>query len=136
MGFQNLVVCADQQVLCGPFVLVDQATKNRSMLDPLIAELGHGVGWSWRAKCAGAVRASTVGVPDVLREHHTQGSCCVDGKWARRPMRGLKWLRSARVICAGHAFVQNVRRGHYGLGSDADPKHRLTTAFTELALAI
>jgi IS6 family transposase len=43
---------------------------------------------------------------------------------------------STRVICAGHAFVQNVRRGHYELGSDADPKNRLTTAFTELAFAI
>jgi transposase-like protein len=53
-----------------------------------------------------------------------------------RPMRGLKQLRSTRVICAGHAFVQNVRRGHYELGSDADPKNRLTTAFTELAFAI
>ncbi|MCA1821089.1 MAG: hypothetical protein LC644_04820, partial [Pseudonocardia sp.] len=49
---------------------------------------------------------------------------------------GLKQLRSTRVICAGHAFVQNVRRGHYELGSDTDPKHRFTTAFTELALAI
>jgi transposase, IS6 family len=53
-----------------------------------------------------------------------------------RPMRGLKQLRSIRVICAGHAFIQNVRRGHYELGSDADPKNRLTTAFTELAFAI
>ena len=53
-----------------------------------------------------------------------------------RPMRGLKQLRSTRVVCAGHAFVQNVRRGHYELGSDADPKNRLTTAFTELAFAI
>ena len=23
-----------------------------------------------------------------------------------------------RVICAGHAFIQNVRRGHYELGRD------------------
>jgi len=29
-----------------------------------------------------------------------------------------------------------VRRAHYELGSDTDPKHRLTTAFTELAFAI
>jgi hypothetical protein len=29
------------------------------------------------------------------------------------PMRGLKRLRSAHVISAGHAFVQNIRRGHY-----------------------
>lgn len=30
-----------------------------------------------------------------------------------RPMRGLKRLRSVRVISAGHAFVRNLRRGHY-----------------------
>jgi len=28
-----------------------------------------------------------------------------------RPMRGLKRHRSARTIAAGHAFVQNLRRG-------------------------
>jgi DDE domain len=32
-----------------------------------------------------------------------------------RPMRGLKQDHSARVIIAGHAFVQNLRRGHYEL---------------------
>jgi hypothetical protein len=51
-------------------------------------------------------------------------------------MRGLKRLRSTRVINAGHAFVQNLRRGHYELGVDAEPKHRLPAAFTELALTI
>jgi transposase, IS6 family len=40
------------------------------------------------------------------------------------------------VIYAGHAFIQNLRRGHYELGVDVDPKHRLTTAFTELDFAI
>ena len=29
-----------------------------------------------------------------------------------RPMRGLKQDANARVIIAGHALVQNVRRGH------------------------
>jgi transposase-like protein len=53
-----------------------------------------------------------------------------------RSMRGLTRLRSARVISTGHAFVQNLRRGHYDLGIDADPRHRLAAAFTELALAI
>jgi hypothetical protein len=53
-----------------------------------------------------------------------------------RSMRGLKQLRSTRVISTGHAFVQNVRRGYYEPGSDTDPKNRLTTAFTELARAI
>ena len=53
-----------------------------------------------------------------------------------RPMRGLNRLRSARVISTGHAFVQNLRRGHYELGVDAEPRHRLPAAFAELALAI
>jgi IS6 family transposase len=32
-----------------------------------------------------------------------------------RPMRGFKRFRSAQIIGSGHAFVQNIRRGHYGL---------------------
>jgi transposase-like protein len=53
-----------------------------------------------------------------------------------RPMRGLKRLRSAHVISSGHAFVQNLRRGHYKLGVDVDPRHRIPTVFDELTLAI
>ena len=53
-----------------------------------------------------------------------------------RPMRELKRLRSARVVSTGHAFIQNLRRGHYELGVDAHPKRQLSAAFTELALAI
>jgi transposase, IS6 family len=51
------------------------------------------------------------------------------------PMRGLKRLRSARVISAGHAFVQCLRRGHYELDSGIDPRHQLTAILTELAHA-
>jgi transposase-like protein len=53
-----------------------------------------------------------------------------------RPMRGPKRLRSARVICAGHAFIQNLRRGHYEFGIDVDPRHQLPAAFAELARII
>ena len=53
-----------------------------------------------------------------------------------RPMRGLTRLGSVRVISTGHAFVQNLRRGHYELGMDSDPRHRLPAVFTELACAI
>jgi IS6 family transposase len=53
-----------------------------------------------------------------------------------RPMRSLKRLRSARVISAGHAFVQNLRRGHYELGLDIDRRQRLAAIFTELLRAI
>ena len=53
-----------------------------------------------------------------------------------RPMRGLKRLRCAQVACSGHAFVQNLRRGHYELGHDIQPGRRLEAIFTELALVI
>jgi len=51
-------------------------------------------------------------------------------------MRGLKRDRTARVIVAGHAFVQNLRRGFYDLGTGVRPPVRLAKAFAELALAI
>ena len=50
-----------------------------------------------------------------------------------RPMRGLKRLASARTIAAGHAFVQNLRRGHYALTVDRPLHDRIRLAFTELA---
>ena len=49
-----------------------------------------------------------------------------------RPMRGLKRLQSAQVISAGHAFVQNLRPGHYELGTEAPTTLRAVAAFTEL----
>jgi transposase-like protein len=53
-----------------------------------------------------------------------------------RPMRGLKRDRTARVIVAGHAFIQNLRRGFYDLGTDVSATSRVAAAFTELALVI
>jgi len=53
-----------------------------------------------------------------------------------RPMRGLKQDHSARVIVAGHAFVQNLRRGHYELAVMEPAIRRLTVAFDELTLVI
>jgi hypothetical protein len=54
-----------------------------------------------------------------------------------RPMRGLKRDPSASVVIRGHAFIQNLRRGHYELGVNARSKHlRIAAAFDELAEAI
>jgi transposase, IS6 family len=53
-----------------------------------------------------------------------------------RPMRGLKRHRSARILTAGHAFVQNLRRGHYDIATEVPGRHRLRAAFDDLALAI
>ena len=53
-----------------------------------------------------------------------------------RPMRGLQRFRSAAVIATGHAFVQNLRRGHYELATNISPPLRPARAFSELALAL
>ncbi|MEJ3746957.1 DDE-type integrase/transposase/recombinase [Actinomycetes bacterium KLBMP 9797] len=53
-----------------------------------------------------------------------------------RPMRGLRTDRTAQTIITGHAFVQNLRRGHHELATDAPPATRAAAAFTELAQAI
>ncbi|MCP3934655.1 MAG: DDE-type integrase/transposase/recombinase, partial [Actinomycetia bacterium] len=54
-----------------------------------------------------------------------------------RPMRGLRTDRTASVVISGHAFVQNLRRGHYELGVEADHERlRLADAFDELAEVI
>jgi len=52
------------------------------------------------------------------------------------PMRGLKQDQSARVVIAGHGFVQNLRRGHYELAVEEPVNQRVAVAFDELALAI
>ena len=52
------------------------------------------------------------------------------------PMRGLKRHGSARIITAGHAFVQNLRRGHYEIATDIPARHRLHEAFDQLAMTI
>ena len=53
-----------------------------------------------------------------------------------RPMRGLKRDRSARVVIVGHAFIQNVRRGHYQLAVEEPAGRRVAVALDELASAI
>jgi transposase, IS6 family len=52
------------------------------------------------------------------------------------PMRGLKQDRSARVIIAGHAFMQNLRRGHYELAVEEPVTRRVAVTFDELSVSI
>ena len=51
-------------------------------------------------------------------------------------MRGLKRLASARTVAAGHAFVQNLRRGHHELTTELPTHERLRAAFTEPVLRL
>jgi transposase-like protein len=53
-----------------------------------------------------------------------------------RPMRGIKTMSGLRVLAAGHAFVQNLRRGHYEIAADQPRNLRLAAAFRELATAV
>ncbi len=54
-----------------------------------------------------------------------------------RPMRGLKTDRTASVLIRGHAFIQNLRRSHYELGTETPHSHlRIRTAFEELISTI
>jgi IS6 family transposase len=52
------------------------------------------------------------------------------------PMRGLKQDHSAKVVIAGHAFVQDLRRGHYELAVEEPVTRRVAVAFDELTLTI
>ena len=53
-----------------------------------------------------------------------------------RPMRGIKTMTGLRVVAAGHALVQNLRRGHYEIAADQARNLRLAIAFGHLATAI
>jgi transposase-like protein len=108
-------------------------------------------------RALGATKITPVGVitdqaatyPVVLEEllpaawHRTDryannGVECDHGRLKARlgPMRGLKQDRSARVVIAGHGFVQNLRRRHYELAVEEPVNQRMAVAFDELALAI
>ncbi len=52
------------------------------------------------------------------------------------PIRGFKQDRSARIVIAGHAFIQNVQRGCYELAVEEPASRRVAVAFDELALAL
>jgi transposase-like protein len=53
-----------------------------------------------------------------------------------RPMRGIKTMAGLRILAAGHAFVQNLRRRHYEIAAEQPARHRLAAAFSQLAGAI
>jgi transposase-like protein len=74
-----------------------------------------------------------------ITERHANNSIEADHgrfKARLRPMRGLKRLACARTIAAGHAFVQNLRRGHYAITDDLPVRDRVRVAFDDLALSL
>jgi transposase-like protein len=75
--------------------------------------------------------------PTVRHVLDQYGNNCVEADHGRlkarlRPMRGMKTIASLRTVAAGHAFVQNLRRGHYEITVDLPVHDRVRVAFTEL----
>jgi transposase-like protein len=81
-------------------------------------------------------------LPDVLYDTTQYANNRIECDHGRlkarlRPMRGLRTDRTASTVIHGHAFVQNLRRGHYELGVEArHVRLRLAAAFDELAASI
>jgi len=81
-------------------------------------------------------------LPEVLHDTSQYGNNRIECDHGRlkarlRPMRGLRTDRTASTVIRGHAFVQNLRRGHYELGVEARRERlRVAAAFDELAEAI
>jgi len=42
----------------------------------------------------------------------------------------------ALTLAASHAFVQNLRRGHYEIATEVPARHKLRMAFDDLTLGI
>ena len=62
-------------------------------------------------------------------------------KGRTRSMRGFQTLPCAQVVCAGHAFMRNLRNGFYDMSSvgHESPRPqalRLVRAWNELTLAL
>jgi hypothetical protein len=88
--------------------------------------------YQWDQNCRGRLtirRARRVVEQDATAMEADHGRL----KARLRPMRGRKRLSSARTVAAGHAFVQNPRRGHYEIASDLPPRDCVALAFTALA---
>ena len=77
-----------------------------------------------------AFHRTEVRANNLLETHHGRL------KARLRPMPGLTRDRTTRVIVAGHAFIQNLRRGFYDLGTDVPSGAPLADAFAELAQVI
>jgi IS6 family transposase len=87
------------------------------------------------------VRVVSEVLPDALHDTTQYANNRVEADHGRlkarlRPMRGLKRDRTASIAVRGHAFIQNLRRGHYELGIDARRGLTLAAAFDELAQVI
>jgi transposase, IS6 family len=88
------------------------------------------------AGSASGLGKRTGGNPDTAPQADSTEADHAQLKRRLRPMRGIKTMTGLRVVAAGHALVQNLRRGHYEIAADQARNLRLATAFGQLATAI
>ena len=65
---------------------------------------------------------------DRSRSRPAEGPAAADARTETPPL--------GRTIAAGHAFVQNLRRGHYEIATEQPPRDRVRAAFEQLAFCI
>jgi len=102
---------------------------------------GHGLGRGHHRPGPAYPRVPDELIPSALHTVERYANNPIEADHGRlkarlRPMRGLKRHRSARILAAGHAFAQNLHRGHHELSTDVPARHRLREAFDQLAMAI
>jgi transposase-like protein len=69
-------------------------------------------------------------------ERYANNRVEADHAQLKRRLRGIKTMTGLRILAAGHAFVQNLRRGHYEIAAEQHRNLRLSVAFRDLATAI
>ncbi|MGK0275999.1 MAG: IS6 family transposase [Ilumatobacter sp.] len=81
-------------------------------------------------------------LPEVLHDTTQYGNNRIECDHGRlkarlRPMRGLRTDRTSSTVIRWHAFIQNLRRGHYELEVESRHEHlRVAAAFDELNASI
>jgi IS6 family transposase len=90
----------------------------------------HALALALRALIPGAWHDTTQYANNRIESDHSRL------KARLRPMRGLKRDCNAAAVITGHAFIQNLRRGHYELGTYARPHLAVAAAFDELAAVL
>jgi len=99
------------------------------LVDEVIAETGR------KEQRHRSLPARTMAYFAIGMALHSEGSY-EDVLGLMSDVRGPKQDRAASVMIRGHAFIQNLRRGHYELGADARPGRTLAAALDELALVV
>jgi hypothetical protein len=115
----------DVQQLIVPLATDNPGTTARSAGTSAPPARSHRAGSGSRARAAAGSHASSLAAR--TRDHRRRNSARLG------PMRGLKQDHSARAVIAGHAFVQNIRRGHDELAVEEPVHRRVAVAFDELA---